>query len=54
MNVSRIRITRDHLKKIRKLHMYDGIWKYKKSKNNPELESLTVMVMFDIYKNLKK
>lgn len=39
--------------KIRKLHMYDGIWKYKKSKNNPELESLTVMVMFDIYKKIK-
>lgn len=53
MNVSKIRITRGHLKKIKKLHMYDGIWKYKQSKDNPELDTLIVMVLYDIYDSLK-
>ena len=33
MNVSRVTITRDHLKKINKVHKYDGVRKYKQAKS---------------------
>ena len=54
MNVSRVTITRDHLKKINHVHKYDGVRKYKQAKSNPEIDGLIVMVMYDIYYNLVK
>jgi len=54
MSISRIRITKQHLKSVKKRHIYDGVWKYKQPKANPELERLTVMVMYDLFENFIK
>lgn len=54
MNVSRVKITRDHLKKITRVHKYDGVRKYRQTKSNPELDGLIAMVMYDIYYNIVK
>lgn len=52
-DVSRIQITRQHLKNFRKQRLYDGIRVYKTAKPDPELMRKTAAVLYDIYLNMK-
>ena len=52
MNISRVMISRQHLKKIKSQHLYDGIRKYKNPKKNPEITKSTVIVLYDIYRTM--
>ena len=54
MNISRILITRKHLKAFKKCRIYDGLRKYKQPKTVPEIDSLTVAVIYDIYSTMIK
>lgn len=48
MNVSRIIITRESLKKIDDAYYYDGYRKYKEPQKIENLERLTVAVLYDM------
>lgn len=51
MHISRVKISRQHLKKIKLTHIYDGVSKYKQPKSNCEIETHTIIVLYDIFRN---
>lgn len=52
-NVSRIFISRKHLKSFQNNRCYDGMKKYKKAAKSEEILRLSATILFDIYNTEK-
>lgn len=53
MTVSRIRISRNHLKNIKERHIYDGLYHYRKPKDKKDIDLLIVAALYDMNNRIK-